>query len=701
MSTDVTHFQFDTAFLRKRIPLLLALIGIPLFQINAANNSITTAAANSQPTQTVSDIDFILSKGEAHNMVASANGASTPEASSIPPAQDPKGTPSPAWEVPVSKDNAKETAASDAALNVNNTTAESNPVGDSAPASQNTTINLINRLVQKGILTKEDAAELIKQAEADADLARSQTAAAQAAAAQAAAAQVAATQAAAAEQNSAPPTDDAVRVTYIPETVKSEIRDQIKQEVMTQAREERWAAPRSVPSWLRNFKPAADLRVRYEGDFFPQSNDDSGSFPNFNAINTGAPFDVSGNQFSPQYNVNENRNRFRIRARFGADMDLGENYSMGFRLGTGETNSPVTENQTIGLANQGQGGNFSKYSVWIDRAFLKYQIGDFKKNLIVTVGRFDNPFFTTSTMQWAADIGFDGVALMGQYEILRGFTPFFTAGVFPIFNTDLNFATNNPQKFQSYDKYLYAVQGGSDWKISKDFELKTAVAYYYFQNVEGQLSTPYVPLTPQDAGDTDDSRPSFAQKGNTYMAIRDILPVAANNFGTIDQFQYYGLATPYQNITVSGRLDYKRFEPVYVSLLWDFVDNVAFNQSSIDAVAVNNRGPTDTLSSVVGPFVGGNIGWNVELQVGDPLLLKRWNWNVGVGYRYVESDAVVDGFNDSDFGGGGTNLKGYIVKANLALSSNVWLGVKWLSATSIAGPSFKEDIFQFDVNARF
>src|SRR5262245_57658690 len=34
--------------------------------------------------------------------------------------------------------------------------------------SFNVTINLINRLVQKGLLTKEDAADLLKQAEADA-----------------------------------------------------------------------------------------------------------------------------------------------------------------------------------------------------------------------------------------------------------------------------------------------------------------------------------------------------------------------------------------------------------------------------------------------------------------------------------------------------------------------------------------------------
>src|SRR5271166_7095969 len=42
--------------------------------------------------------------------------------------------------------------------------------------SQNVTINLINRLVQRGVLTKEDAAELIKMAEEDTAAARAEAA---------------------------------------------------------------------------------------------------------------------------------------------------------------------------------------------------------------------------------------------------------------------------------------------------------------------------------------------------------------------------------------------------------------------------------------------------------------------------------------------------------------------------------------------
>ena len=49
----------------------------------------------------------------------------------------------------------------------------------------------------------------------------------------------------------------------------------------------------------------------------------------------------------------------------------------------------------------------------------------------------------------------------------------------------------------------------------------------------------------------------------------------------------------------------------------------------------------------------------------------------------------------------GTNLKGYIIGANLAFSSRVWTSLRWMSADSIAGPTYKNDLFQFDLNATF
>jgi hypothetical protein len=254
----------------------------------------------------------------------------------------------------------------------------------------------------------------------------------------------------------------------------------------------------------------------------------------------------------------------------------------------------------------------------------------------------------------------------------------------------------------------------------------------------------------QTQGNTDDTRPSFAQRGNTYMELRNIqkvnafpitynpaIPAVQTNNSTANytynpdnqynpgtaipngqylpqyqnQFQYFGLITPYNILSANGRLEYRHWEPFVVSLSGEWDQNLAFNRQNIMTAGPtpgpdNNynetliQGPVNNINSG-GTYNGGNNAWIAQLKVGSGALQKRWDWDFGIAYRYVESDAVIDGFCDSDFGGGGTNLKGWSVGGNLALSKNVFIGARWLSANGIAGPTYKADILQLDLNARF
>lgn len=566
--------------------------------------------------------------------------------------------------------------------------AASAATGATPTPSQNVTVNLIRRLVKRGVLSPEDADDLIKQAEADAAVARAQ-------------AGNAGGNVAGGSEGAPAAEGDTVRVTYVPEVVKQQMREEIKQEVMTEAREENWAAPRTFPDWVSRFHFVGDVRTRYEGDFFPANNATGfgSSFWNFNGINTGSPFDITSLTTNPPFfNADQDRNRARLRARFGTEVDVGSGFTSGVRIGTGESSSPVSENQSLGAS----GGNFSKYAIWLDRGFIKYDVGGKpEKDLSATVGRFDNPFFSTS-MIWADDLAFDGLSVKGKYRVADGVTPFLTTGAFPVYNTDLNFSSNQPTKFQSEDKWLYAVQVGSDFKPTDSFGIKVGAAFYDFENVQGKVSSPFVPLTSADAGNTDASRPSFAQRGNTYIALRNITPDPSNNNGAINQWQYFGLATPFRVAALTSQLDFYQFDPFHLWLVGEAVDNVAFNKGAINRNGPSNlRGPVNNNAPNGGGFEGGNLGGLVRLNLGKASLEKLWDWNVSIGYRYVESDAVIDGFCDSDFGGGGTNLKGYTVGGNIALSPHVSAGLRWMSADSIAGPTFNEDVIQFDINAKF
>jgi polyhydroxyalkanoate synthesis regulator phasin len=541
--------------------------------------------------------------------------------------------------------------------------------------SQNATINLISALVKKGVLTQAEAVALIQQAEEEATIARSE-----------------------AEANAAPSMDPAgQRVTYIPEVVKNEMRDQIQQELMAQAREENWGANKTE-DWTSRLIPFGDIRLRSENIFFEDGNNNTGAFPNFAAINSGSPFDTTGTVFSPQYNVDQDRYRPRLRARAGAEILLGEGFNAGLRVATGDSNSPTSPNQTLG----GGEGNFSKYNLWLDRAFITYDAGPGDgEELLFMAGRFDNPFFNSEVI-FDDDLGFDGLAVRANVKATDDLSVFGSMGLFPVFNTALNFASNQPSKFESTDKYLYASQIGINWKIDEDWTAKVALGYYAFQDIEGKLSSPFVPLNSSDAGDTDSTRPGFAQRGNTYFPIRNITPDPANNNGTINQFQYYGLATPFENFTFTAKIDYDGFDSIRLSALAEAIKNVAFDQSALNTNAVNNRGPDpDGAGPLLGNYDGGDMAYYTGFQIGKPQMELFGDWLVSIGYRYVESDSVVDGFADSDFGGGGTNVKGYHLGASLAISPKVRVGMRWMSSDEIAGAPLSSDTFQLDLNAKF
>ena len=568
-------------------------------------------------------------------------------------------------------------------------------------SSPNATINLVNILVKQGVLKEDQAQALIRQADDEAYVARQSAKDANAKAEEAA-------KAASAASAAALPSDTR-HVTYVPEIVKRQLREDIKKEVMSKAQTEGWASPGTYPEWAKRIRFSGDIRARYEGDFFPAGN---GPYGNFNAINTGAPFllydanNIINQYYPPSYNTSQNRERFRFRARLGLDADLTDGFSAGMRIATGENSSPVSTNQSFGAS--GSGGNFSKYALWLDRAYLKYNTwGD---DLSISLGRFDNPFWSPTDLVWYKDLGFDGLAVQAKYQLTESIAPFAVAGAFPIYNTDLNAGVNLdltgsgvPTKFASTDKYLFGGQVGFASRFAPESGFRAAVAYYDFTNVAGRVSSLCDVRNSSDGCDTDTLRPSFAQKGNTYMGLRNVLYLP----GTTSNYHYYGLASEFRPLVASGQLDLGTFHPAHIVLDGEYVWNTAFDRAAVGAAAVsgltvggNNFGGSLS-STVAGPYLGGNMGWLARITVGNKEIKRRWDWNVHGGYKYLESDATIDAFVDSDFGLGGTNLKGYFVGANVGLSENVWASARWMSANSIVGVPYAVDVLQVDLSARF
>ncbi|ABD06929.1 conserved hypothetical protein [Rhodopseudomonas palustris HaA2] len=577
-------------------------------------------------------------------------------------------------------------------------------VSNAKPVAPNATVNLLNLMVKRKLLTQDEADSLIQQADTEAYVSRQAAKDARVKADEAA--KVASEAASAAN----PP--GTRHVTYVPEVVKRQIRDELKKEVMAKAQKENWASPGAYPEWAQRIRFYGDVRSRYHGSFFPKGNAQADAI-NFNAINSGSPYDLSSvtNPYNwPTYNSTQDRNQVRLRARLGMEADLAYGFNAGIRVATGESNSPVSTNQTQG----GSGSNFSKYSIWLDRGYLKYEA--FERDIVLSAGRFDNPFWSPTDLVWYRELAFDGFAAQGRYSVTPDFSVFGVAGAFPIFNTDFNAGTNlaiEQSKFPSHDRWLFGAQLGFAQRFAPVSEFRFATAIYDFQNVQGQTSETCYVANSSNGCNTDLTRPLFAQKGNTYMSLRNLGSLGtSNNFGAELQYQYFGLVQKYRPLVVSGSLDLGEFHPFHIVLDGEFVWNTAFNRSlamngvgltslpgNVGGYVYNNRGPTS--DGTLGAYDGGDKGWMGRVTVGNREIKHLGDWNVHAGYKYLESDATLDAFADSDFGLGGTNLKGYFMGANLGLSDNVWTSVRWLSANSIAGLPYAVDVLIVDLNAKF
>lgn len=552
--------------------------------------------------------------------------------------------------------------------------------------SPQTVLKLIDLLVANGSVAREQADALI--ADAQANPAAPDTAIT--------------AEARAAVGNAEPGT---IIVPYVPDSVRRQIKKELKAEVLAEAKAGNWAAPNEIPEWTKRIKIYGDIRVREEGIFNDKTN--SPFFPNFASINAGTGFNINtssaGFVNAPQLNTTEDRNRARIRMRLGINAKVADWITADVRLATGSDNSPVSTNQTLGGA-----GNFSKYSIWLDRASLRFTP---LANLSVDVGRFENPFFSTDLL-YDTDLNFDGIAAKAKYAVADGITMFGTAGAFPVFNTDLNFGSNSTVKTKSRDKYLASAEAGVDWAATDTIAVKGAVSYHHFFNIEGERSSLCSPPpTSADSCDTDSSRPQFQQFGNTVFQLRDIQQVADP---AAAQLQYFGYASKFEVLDVHGRITARMLGDHQLTFEGDYVRNLAFNRSEIrrryiDSVVrrpnpqqdllVNNFGPSN--ADGTSSFEGGGSGWMARIGFGTPELKKWKDWNVGVSYRYLQSDAVVDGFTDSDFHLGGTNAKGFVVGGAFGIARNTNVSLRWLSADSITGPRFSNDVVQFDIVAGF
>lgn len=519
---------------------------------------------------------------------------------------------------------------------------------DDKPAPTVTAQDILNILIQQGIVDEKKVEEVVKKAK---DKTREQY--------QSGVEEVPPAQADQQEQSEG----NVVRVPYVPKYIRDEIRDQVRsglredvvQDVMKKAEDERWGVPGTAPDWTQRIKFSGDVRLRAESIAFASDNGFN-SYRDYTAINKRKQLD----QVNDYLNTTEDRARMRTRLRFGAKAKVTQGVEAGVRLATGSTSNPVSTNETLG--NYG-----NSFAVKMDRAYLKYT--SFETDLTLEGGRFENPFFHTDLI-WDGDLQFDGIA--ASYYWLRSnswddddrqWDPFTTFGIFPI----------DEVEWSGKDKWLVGLQGGFAYHSWSQNILRFGLGYYQYLNMQGKRNAP-------DSDLYDYTAPGYMQKGNTVFNILNT---------TTPTDTLFALAYDYTIADALIEYDIAAFSPHHVILTAEYMKNIAADDA--EASQLTHKPALDTKHD----------GFLAKIMFGWPIVAKPGDWQVAFSYRELHADAMVDGFTDSDFHLGGTDGRGYVIEGNYGLFYETWMTVKWMSSNEVDLDSLGVDIFQIDLNAKF
>lgn len=522
-----------------------------------------------------------------------------------------------------------------------------------------TTLSLIDALVEQGLLTRAKADELLRRARSAGEQA----------------ARTAAPAAAPVAGWGAPPS--VVRVPYLSESTRAQIKDEVRNEVLVTAREEGWTDGRRLPGWLKGVSIEGDLRVRTQSELMDKNNVAAEIF----RAQTDSP------AWAPDLtNTQNDRHRMTLRGRVAVQAKASDSVSGGVRLATGSTSSsPTSESVTMG-------NSANRASVGVDRAWIRWEP---QQGWRLEGGRMAVPFQGTDLI-WPDDLGLDGVAGRGEFDIDSGLWAYAVTGAFPL----EEFANS------AKDKWLLGGQVGLNWAFGDAWEFRSSLGLYEFRHVAGERESELPPtgalsgVTPYQ---TSAYPAAIRQKGNTLINLNAPLSTAS---------PVWGLASDFRPVDLTLSLISRHYEPYEASLTLDVVKNTAFDVKDI----VRRAGTT-----AVSGLKDRTLGYQARLQFGTPKLTERGDWQTFIAYRHFERDAWLDAYTDTTWHLGGTNYRGFSLGAQYAYDAKATLGLRFTSTrnlddgvrflaipgdpSSVSGnlssAPLKIDVFQLETTLRF
>lgn len=362
------------------------------------------------------------------------------------------------------------------------------------------------------------------------------------------------------------------------------------------------------------------------------------------------------------------RNRDRIRVRFGALIKVNDTINAKIQLSTTNTggDNARSTNQTLGNGTAGNGA-WDRKSVSFDQAYADWK--PFSTTNVI-LGKMPIPWTTTASYFWDKDLTPEG----GAIKFASGIW-FANAGYMRLAEQD----SGNNVTFgvaRSVDSDLAVAQVGIKLPIGTT-ALTVTAGYFDLHHVQDQ------PVLITGTGCPTYSAPNPTFGGNAYGNSTYVVG-AGGNTCTL-------LLSAFQMAEVLVQYDFAlgRFP---ISVYADYMQNGGAEVNPITGTKLDTAGSAGlTFNKASAPK----------------------SWEASVIYQFSEKDGVFGQFHDSDFGGGITDTEGYGIKAawvpaaNWTLNGTYFINKRFNDAPTTNGtitiPTKDQDYnrLQLDLNYKF
>jgi hypothetical protein len=372
------------------------------------------------------------------------------------------------------------------------------------------------------------------------------------------------------------------------------------------------------------------------------------------------------------------RIRGRLRARFNATADLGEQFRAGITLASGDVNDPTSTNANLT-------GFYTRKSIALDQAFVEFKPKQFKP-LTLVGGKFRYPWYNTE-LTWDKDLNPEGAAQTLAFNLD---TPVLKR--FALVGFELPFAEiagTAPTDKRITQQITYGGQIQTSWQLAPHVILNAYSGYYDFRGADSialalaraSSKNPQTPLSgalPLTTGNpVQDS--TYTTTATTIITIGGTAyPTGVTSITNAQFASKFGL---FDNI---ARLDIDTGHSRWpLSFIGDYVQNTEACANLVNIVAAPSNSATQTFKQSLNSPCNSHQrrGYWAEGRVGR--LQEKGDLQIGYTRIFIEREAVLGNFNYSEIRQG-TNVTEHRVDAFYQFDRSVQLGFTALIGRPLA-----------------